>query len=133
MAVSDIYREPLKKRLRIWAFGIKEDANNKIKYRRQRYVIDKRSDRHKKDYLAIAVIAKDEGRYIKEYIDFHLMVGVDRIYFFDNESTDNTREVLKPYIDSGKVIYIFFREKRCSFPPTDLQSDTAGNTQNGLL
>ena len=57
--------------------------------------------------LAIAAIMKTEGPYIKEWIDYHLLAGVDHFYIYDNESPDNMREVLQPYIDAGIVTYIF--------------------------
>ncbi len=59
-------------------------------------------------YLAVCAIAKDEGPYFKEWIEWHLGQGVEKFYIYDNESTDCTREVLKPYIDSGVVEYIHF-------------------------
>lgn len=56
-------------------------------------------------YLCIAAVARDEGRYFKEWIDYHRLVGVEKFFIFDNQSTDNTREVLQPYIDAGIVEY----------------------------
>ena len=32
------------------------------------------------------------------------MVGVDRFYLYDNESTDCFLPILKPYIEFGKVV-----------------------------
>lgn len=61
----------------------------------------------KADYLAICAIMRNEGPYLKEWIEYHKIVGVERFYLYDNESTDNTKEVLKPYIDSGLVIYTY--------------------------
>lgn len=58
-------------------------------------------------FLAIVVVAKNEGPYIKEWIEYHKIVGVDRIYFYDNESDDNTKEILEPYIKDGTVVYHF--------------------------
>ena len=58
--------------------------------------------------LAVCAIAKDEGKYLKEWIEWHRSKGVERFYFYDNGSEDNTPEVLKPYIDSGLVVYTFF-------------------------
>lgn len=60
-------------------------------------------------YLSVACIAKNEGPYIKEWIEFHKLVGVERFYFYDNESNDNTKEVLEPYIDDGTVIYKYVK------------------------
>lgn len=56
-------------------------------------------------YLSIACIARDEAPYLKEWIEYHKLIGVQRIYFYDNGSTDNTKEVLENYINSGFVIY----------------------------
>ena len=103
-------------RFRAWAFGVKTDLINHRKYRKDRFVIDRRKDCYKKDYLSIAVIAKNEGKYIKEFIEFHLLSGVERVYFFDNASTDNTREILTPYIDSGVVVYFYFPGPKMQFP-----------------
>ena len=50
--------------------------------------------------LAIVAIAKNESDYIREWVAFHKAVGVDNIILFDNDSTDDTVEVLKPYIRS---------------------------------
>ena len=61
-----------------------------------------------KHYLAVCAIAKDEGTYFKEWIEWHQSMGVDKFYIYDNESTDCTKEVLKPYIDSGLVEYTYF-------------------------
>lgn len=58
-------------------------------------------------YLAIACVAKNEGPYLKEWIEYHKLVGVDRFYFYDNESDDDTKEILEPYIKNGTVVYHF--------------------------
>ena len=59
-------------------------------------------------YLAVCAIAKDEGPYFKEWIEWHLSVGVEKFYIYDNESTDETRKVLQPYVDAGIVEYNYF-------------------------
>lgn len=56
-------------------------------------------------YLSIAAIIKNEALYLKEWIDFHIDQGVEHFYLYDNESTDNTYEVLLPYIDEGYVTW----------------------------
>ena len=58
-----------------------------------------------KYYLAVCAIAKDEGTYFKEWIEWHISKGVEKFYIYDNESTDNLKEVLEPYIREGIVIY----------------------------
>lgn len=59
-------------------------------------------------YLAVCAIAKDEGPYFKEWIEWHRKMGVEKFYIYDNESTDSTKEVLKPYIEAGIVDYCYF-------------------------
>ena len=61
-----------------------------------------------KYYLAVCAIAKNEGPYFKEWIEWHRKQGVEKFYIYDNESTDQTKQVLQPYIESGIVEYQFF-------------------------
>lgn len=61
-----------------------------------------------KDYISILATIKNEAPYIKEWIEYHRMIGVDRFYIYDNDSTDNIKDVLKDYIKSGIVVYNFF-------------------------
>jgi len=61
--------------------------------------------------VSICVIARDEQRYIKEFVDYHLFVGFDKIYLYDNndESDDSMHDILIPYGNDGRVRY-----KKCS-------------------
>lgn len=61
-----------------------------------------------KYYLAVCAIAKNEGTYFQEWIEWHRRLGVEKFYIYDNESTDHTKEVLLPYINSGLVDYCFW-------------------------
>ena len=53
--------------------------------------------------LAIVAILKNEGHYLKEWLDYHLLAGVDHFYFYDNDSTDNYNEIVAPYVEAGLV------------------------------
>lgn len=81
---------------------------NAIKLRHQA----KRNTTPPKYYLSICAIAKNEGPYFKEWIEWHHKLGVEKFYIYDNESTDSTKEVLSPYIESGLVEYHFFPGKK---------------------
>lgn len=59
-------------------------------------------------YLAVCAIAKNEGPYFKEWIEWHRKQGVEKFYIYDNESADCTKEVLTPYIESGLVEYNYW-------------------------
>ena len=70
-------------------------------------------------YLAVCAIAKNEGPYFKEWIEWHRSKGVEKFYIYDNESTDCTREVLEPYIVSGLVEYRYFPGFHCQLAAYD--------------
>ena len=72
-----------------------------------------------KYYLTICAIAKNEGAYFEEWIEWHKKMGVEKFYLYDNESTDNTKEVLAPYIESGLVEYKFFPGHRMQLAAYD--------------
>lgn len=46
---------------------------------------------------------KNEEPYLKEWLDFHLLVGVEHFYLFDNNSNDNYKNILEPYRKKGLV------------------------------
>src|SRR5262249_33039574 len=48
--------------------------------------------------LSICAIFQDEAPYLKEWIEFHRLQGVQHIYLYNNRSTDDFRTVLEPYI-----------------------------------
>ncbi len=59
------------------------------------------------DYeLGAACIFKDCASLLKEWIEYHRMVGVEHFWLYNNSSTDNYAEILKPYIKEG-IIELF--------------------------
>lgn len=70
-------------------------------------------------YLSVLAMAKNEGPYFKEWLDWHIDQGVDKFFIYDNESTDNTREILQPYIDRGIVEYNYWTGKKQELPIHD--------------
>ena len=57
-----------------------------------------------KAYLSVCTLYKDEARYLPEWLEFHRLVGVERFFLYNNNSTDNHMEVLAPYIEEGTVV-----------------------------
>ena len=55
--------------------------------------------------LAVVAILKNEAPYLKEWLDYHLLAGVDHFYLYDNDSPDNQAEVAAPYVKAGLVDY----------------------------
>jgi Glycosyltransferase family 92 len=54
-------------------------------------------------YLSVCAVYRDEAPYLREWIEFHRLVGVERFYLYDNGSTDEHLDVLEPYLREGSV------------------------------
>ncbi|HZO58494.1 MAG TPA: glycosyltransferase family 92 protein [Solirubrobacterales bacterium] len=54
-------------------------------------------------YLAVCAIYRNEGPYLREWIEFHRLVGVEKFFLYDNRSTDDHRDQLAPYVADGTV------------------------------
>lgn len=53
--------------------------------------------------LAALMIFRDEAPYLKEWIEYHKLLGVQHFYLYNNLSSDNYLKVLDPYINLGEV------------------------------
>ncbi len=53
--------------------------------------------------LCVVAALKNEAPYIREWIEYHRIVGVEKFFLYDNESGDDLRSVLAPYIRSRVV------------------------------
>ncbi len=58
--------------------------------------------------ISACCIFQNEDRFLKEWIDYHRLIGVTHFYMYDNESTDHSYAVLEPYIKAGVVEYILW-------------------------
>jgi hypothetical protein len=56
--------------------------------------------------LSVGAIFKNESHSIKEWIEHYLYHGVEHFYLIDDSSTDNTVEIISPYIERG-IITLF--------------------------
>lgn len=61
---------------------------------------------NKKYKIAICGIFKNEASYLKEWIEYHEMIGVEHFYLYNNNSEDNYQEILQPYLDRGLVTLV---------------------------
>lgn len=57
-----------------------------------------------KPYLAVCAIYRWEADYLREWVAFHRLVGVDRFFLYDNASQDAHLEALAPFIADGSVV-----------------------------
>lgn len=63
----------------------------------------RKANKDKKYKVSICGIFRDEALYMKEWIEFHKLAGVDHFYLYNNFSKDDYLEVLVPYIENGDV------------------------------
>jgi len=66
--------------------------------------------------LAIVAIFKNEGKYLKEWLNYHLLAGVEHFYLYNNDSSDDYAEVLAPYVENNLVTLIDFPGKSMQSP-----------------
>ncbi|SEI84851.1 Glycosyltransferase family 92 [Propionispira arboris] len=66
----------------------------------------------KKYKVAICAIFKNEAPYLKEWIEFHKIVGIEHFYLYNNFSQDKYKEILAPYVESGDVTLIDWPHKQ---------------------
>ncbi len=60
----------------------------------------------KKFNLSICTLFRNESKYLKEWIEYHRLVGVDHFYLYNNGSMDNFTEILTPYFKEGLITLI---------------------------
>lgn len=53
--------------------------------------------------LAAVLMFQNEADHLKEWIEYHKLVGFEHFYLFNNASTDHYMNVLQRYVDSGEV------------------------------
>lgn len=80
-------------------------------YRFRDYCIYKSGILHRPKYtkkynISICAIFKNEARFLKEWIEYHSLIGVDHFFLYNNNSTDNYLEVLDEYIKIGLVTLV---------------------------
>lgn len=63
--------------------------------------------------LSICVLFQNEAPYLKEWIEYHKLLGVSHFYCYNHYSTDHYRDVLRPYIQEKTV------ELKDVFAPAD--------------
>lgn len=58
--------------------------------------------------LTIVSIFKNDAEWLKEWVEYNKAIGADHMLLYNNESSDNYKEVLDPYIKSGFVDLVPF-------------------------
>jgi Glycosyltransferase family 92 len=53
--------------------------------------------------LSVVAIFQNEAPFLKEWIEFHRLIGVKHFWLYNNNSKDEFKSILKPYIKKGIV------------------------------
>lgn len=62
--------------------------------------------KNKKYNVSVCAIFKNEAPYLREWLEFNHLVGVEHFYMYNNNSEDDFRTVLEPYIKAGLVTLV---------------------------
>jgi hypothetical protein len=81
-----------------WAFGTKKPPRKRQK---PAVRLPPRPIFEPTHYLSVVAIVKNEGPYLREWIEFQRLMGAARVYLYDNGSTDESAEVLAPFVAEG--------------------------------
>ncbi|CAN0556319.1 unnamed protein product, partial [Ectocarpus sp. 12 AP-2014] len=79
------------------------------KQRQVREILERRANTPGTSKVAACVRTKDFGRFLPEWIAYHYAIGVDEMTIYDDESIDDTVEILQPFVDAGIVTYVLER------------------------
>ena len=102
--IINLFQKSVLWKIMIWVYCLWEDIRVFFRQFGKRQTIDN-SQKNRKDYYSVAVILKNEARYIREYVLFYQSTGADRVYIYDNDSDDNLLEAIEPFLKSGFVVY----------------------------
>lgn len=54
-------------------------------------------------HVSACAIFQNESRFLKEWIEYHKLIGVEKFYLYNNNSSDDYKTILSPYIKKGIV------------------------------
>ena len=73
--------------------------------------------------VSICAMYKNEGIFLSEWIEYHLLLGFEHFYLYNNRSDDHHRQVLAPYIERGLITYHDYDLDFSSLPTSVFQAD----------
>lgn len=67
-------------------------------------------------YLTVITMLRNQRRWLREWIEYYLMMGVEHFIIYDNNSEDEPLDILQCYIDQGLVTYVLWPPKSIPGP-----------------
>lgn len=96
-------REAVKARKEEWdaLTARKEEIEKQHEEHIQQYYLEQNKDLDAalecKYYTAVVLLIKNENRYLKEWLDWHLSIGFQHIYIYDNGDIDHVQDIVDTY------------------------------------
>lgn len=60
-------------------------------------------------YLAMCLVVKNQGDDLREWVDYHRSIGVEKFYIFDDNSTIPSLVVVEDLVDAGELACMHMR------------------------
>lgn len=87
------------------------------------------SHKYRKMYnLSVCAVFKNEAPFLKEWIEYHRLLGVDHFYLYSIGSHDSLETIVMPYVKQQLVTFINWPEAM-SYPGDELAYQWALSTQ----
>jgi hypothetical protein len=77
-----------------------------------------------KAFLGMCSMLRNEKRWVRSWIEWHLMVGVDHFFILDDKSDDGTTAILEEYSSMGVLTFLNPAQRRNTLLVDDSNSST---------
>ncbi|MCD2341317.1 glycosyltransferase family 2 protein [Ideonella azotifigens] len=81
----------------------------------------------------LCLIAKNEGRYLLEWVAYHRLLGFDRIVIYDNDSDDDTAALLAPLQQHGLLERRLWSLGATESPQTTAYADALSRSETDWM
>lgn len=68
------------------------------------------SSKPKRYNFSVCALFKNEAKYLKEWIEYHLLIGIDHFYLYNIDSLDPFIKILSPYIEKKIVTLVHWHD-----------------------
>lgn len=82
--------------------------------------------------ISVCLIFKNEAPFLKEWLDYHLAIGVDHFYLYNNNSDDDFKDVIDSYINNGVVTLMDWPYQQAQFKCYEHCYKTYGGESNWI-
>ena len=80
-------------------------------------------------YLAACMMFRDHASYLREWVEFHRLVGIERLFLYDNGSSDDPAALLAPYVEDGLVVLHPFPKSFPDLPYAECLAEHRGEAR----